>query len=102
MLAGKGYRILERNWRCRLGEVDLIAEQNGELVFVEVRTRTGDRFGTAEESVDARKRMRLRRMALLYAAANNLDDPPIRFDVVAVQMDGKTNECRLRHVESAF
>ena len=102
LLAGKGYRILERNWRSRLGEIDLIAERNGELVFVEVRTRTGGRFGSPEESIGARKRQRLRRMALLYAAERGRIDAAFRFDVVAVEMDGKTGTCRLRHIESAF
>ena len=51
-LAERGYRILDRNWRCRLGEIDIVAERGDIVVFVEVRTRTGTRFGTGAESVD--------------------------------------------------
>ena len=55
-LAAMGYEIVERNYRCKAGEIDLVARQGGGWVFVEVRTRRGDRFGTPEESVTARKR----------------------------------------------
>lgn len=83
-LLDQGFRILHRNWRCRLGELDIVAEDGGTLVFVEVRTRTsGGRFGSAAESVDLRKQRRLAAVAQVYLTMNDRHHAPIRFDVVA-------------------
>jgi putative endonuclease len=82
LLRAAGLRILERNWRCRLGEIDLIAEERGMLVFAEVRMRSGPGFGGAGESVTAAKRQRL------LAAAREIQarrpDALCRFDVFLV------------------
>ena len=75
-----GLRILERNWRCRHGEIDLVAEDQGTLVFAEVRLRRSARFGGAAESVTAAKRSRLLAAAGLYAAGRR--ERPCRFDVL--------------------
>ncbi|OUM96379.1 MAG: YraN family protein [Thermobacillus sp. ZCTH02-B1] len=83
-LAARGFRILHRNWRCRMGELDIVAEDGETIVFVEVRTRApGSRFGTAAESVDTRKRRRLAALAQAYLAMNGRRHAPIRFDVIA-------------------
>jgi putative endonuclease len=83
-LADRGFRILHRNWRCRLGELDIVAEDRGTIVFVEVRTRsTHGRFGTAAESVDFRKRRRLAALAQVYLAMAGRQHAPVRFDVIA-------------------
>lgn len=83
-LAARGYRILHRNWRCRLGELDIVAEDGGTIVFVEVRTRAANgRFGTAAESVDFRKRRRLAALAQVYLAMTGRQHAPVRFDVIA-------------------
>src|SRR4051812_50223649 len=66
LLEGAGLRLLARNWRCRHGEIDLIADEDGTLVFAEVRMRTGSAFGGAAESVTAAKRDRLLPAAALY------------------------------------
>ena len=71
-LRGAGLRILERNWRCRHGEIDLVAEERGVLVFVEVRMRRAFAFGGAGESVTAAKRARLLAAARLYLARLSL------------------------------
>ncbi|MBP5489534.1 MAG: YraN family protein [Lachnospiraceae bacterium] len=88
-LRERGYRILERNYRCRLGEIDIVAEDGGYLVFAEVKyRRTGD-FGLPEEAVDARKAQRIRNTALWYMKEHRLaPDTAIRFDVAAMDADG--------------
>jgi putative endonuclease len=83
-LAARGCRILHRNWRCRMGELDIVAEDGETIVFVEVRTRAPrSRFGTAAESVDARKRRKLTSLAQLYLAMTGRQGAPVRFDVIA-------------------
>lgn len=82
LLRAAGLRILERNWRCRLGEIDLIAEERGMLVFAEVRMRSGPGFGGAGESVTAAKRQRLLAAARLYLTRR--PDALCRFDVFLV------------------
>jgi len=87
LLRGAGLRVIERNWRCRHGEIDLIAEEHGMLVFAEVRMRTGAGFGGAAESVTAAKRSRLLAAARLYLARRpeaRISTPPCRFDVFLV------------------
>ncbi|HZD37826.1 MAG TPA: YraN family protein [Actinomycetes bacterium] len=83
-LAAAGLRIIERNWRCRSGEIDLIAAGPGLLVFCEVKTRRGNGYGTPAEAVTLAKRVRLRQLAAAYLAA--VEHPPcrVRFDVVAI------------------
>ena len=78
-----GLRPVARNWRCRLGELDLIMRDGATLVFVEVRRRRPGRHGTAAESVGPNKRARLIRAATLYLQRLP-DPPPCRFDVVAI------------------
>jgi putative endonuclease len=83
-LAGKGYRILERNYSTRSGEIDLIALHEGEVVFVEVKTRTSDAYGAPELAVNARKQSRMIKAALSYIRYKKLHQVPCRFDVVAI------------------
>ncbi|HEX6971090.1 MAG TPA: YraN family protein [Limnochordia bacterium] len=82
-LAAHGYRIVEANFRCRAGEIDLVAREGDVLVFVEVRTRRGHTFGRPEESITPAKQRRLRRLARWYLAARAIPPAtPCRFDVV--------------------
>ncbi len=98
-----GYDILELNWRCRSGEIDIIAKYNDILVFVEVRTRKSkERFGTASESVDHRKQKKVREIALIYLHFNGKHDHDLRFDVIAIALDDKNNVEILEHLLSAF
>lgn len=103
-LAEKGFSILERNWRAKSGELDLIASDNETLVFVEVRTRrAGSRFGTAEESVDWRKQKQVREIASYYLHCTNRYGTPCRFDVVAITYDISKNQLTaIRHIPNAF
>jgi putative endonuclease len=83
-----GYDVIARNWRCREGELDLVASLPGELVFCEVKTRTSDRFGVPAEAVTAAKQRRLRALAARFLAEHpavaGAAVGSIRFDVVAV------------------
>jgi len=101
-LANLGYLIRERNFRTREGEIDIIAEKDDFLVFVEVRTRRSQSFGTPEESVTARKRERL--IALAQAYMEGRDDLPLswRIDVVAVELTRDGKVIRLELIENAI
>lgn len=102
LLTGQGYHIVERNWRCRLGEIDIIAKHGEQLVIVEVRTRSTLRFGSGAESVDSRKQQKLRQLALIYLQEKRLPKGQvIRFDVISVQLlaDGKFE---FDHIAHAF
>ncbi len=100
-LRNKGYRILERNLRTTLGELDLIAEDGRVLVFVEVKARTTEAFGGALLAVDHRKQAKLTRLAAHYLAQRHWSDRECRFDVVLIQ--GRSSaERRIEHVRNAF
>ena len=83
-----GYRVLERNTRIYGREVDVIAEEAGALVFIEVKTRSDHSFGKPLEAVDSRRRARLRKAAELYVLKNHVKNVSIRFDVVTVDFTG--------------
>ncbi len=83
-LSKQGYKILERNYRTPSGEIDLIALHQGEVVFVEVKTRTSDAFGAPELAVNPRKQQRMIKAALGYLKYKKLHQVPCRFDVVAI------------------
>lgn len=100
-LAERGYRILERNLRLRAGEIDLVAEESGYLVFVEVKTRTSSGYGTAAEAVTAQKRRQLIRLAGLYLARRGGAPPPCRFDVVTVE-PGSDGQWACHVIQGAF
>ncbi len=105
LLRREGYEIIERNWRCRSGEIDIVAKQGERLIFVEVRTRSGEsRFGTAAESVDYRKQRKLRETALVYVRSAGLQGMAMRFDVVAVLLGPSAGEedAECRHYPAAF
>jgi putative endonuclease len=87
-LTARGYRIHSRNFRCRLGEIDIVAEEQGKLVFVEVKTRHGDRYGLPQEAVTPAKQERLRRLAQYYLSVKRITDRPCRFDVLALTIGG--------------
>lgn len=83
-----GYAILDRRYRTRFGEIDIVASIDGVTVFVEVKTRVGEQFGGGEEAITAWKQRRMTQMAVDYLARHRLHDRPCRFDVVAIDMDG--------------
>jgi putative endonuclease len=98
-LTRAGYRIVERNWRCAFGELDLVASLGATLVFVEVRTRRGPTFGSPEESLTPRKRARLARLADAYLATLAEAPATWRIDFVAVDLDAHGRP-HLRHLPS--
>ncbi len=83
-LRKKGYTIIEQNYRCRLGEIDIVARDGTTLVFVEVKTRTSTTFGTPAMAVTPKKQQQISRAAQQYLASHDLFDSAARFDVVAV------------------
>jgi putative endonuclease len=88
-LINRGYRIRERNFRCRAGEIDLVAEDGEDLVFVEVKTRRGTVYGRPEEAVTLRKSQKLQEVAVHYLDLHNLHERSWRIDVVAVQFSAR-------------
>ena len=100
LLKTRGYRILERNYRTRLGEIDLIAKDGGTLVFVEVKVRRSRRFGSAKAAVTAAKRRKLSMVALQYIKSTCEKPAHARFDVIAVERGDETP--RLELVQNAF
>jgi putative endonuclease len=99
-LAANGFAILQRNYRCRSGEVDVVAREGETTVFVEVKERHGSSHGEGHESVTFGKRRRFIRAARLYAAAHGLEERPLRFDVISIDWDGQGP--RVRHDRGAF
>ena len=83
-LAGSGFRILARNWRCAEGEIDIVAVERHTLVVCEVKTRSSDRRGTPLESVSRAKRNRLRRLAIRWLTAHGVRFDQVRVDIVGV------------------
>ena len=96
-----GYRIELRNYRCRQGEIDIVAWDGAVLVFVEVRTRRGEDLGALLESVNQRKQHRIARVALAYVQAHRIRDTVLRFDVVAVTCP-PDRPPEITHVPAAF
>ena len=96
-LVGSGYRILEHNFRCCYGEIDLVAEHEADLVFVEVKTRRGAGYGLPEEAVTVRKQRKIAQVASYYLDLHSYAERSWRIDVVAVQMNvaGKLEEIRV-------
>lgn len=102
-LIERGCRIAEKEWRCRFGEIDLIAEKDGVLLFVEVKLRTNLQYGAPREYVTAKKQEKLRAAALLYLSERELD-VPARFDVAEVYTDARRSAAHTRivYIENAF
>ena len=101
-LTGRGYAIRTRNWRCPVGEIDLVTEKAGKFIFVEVRTRRGNRLGTPEESITPAKRARLIAAAQTYLDEQGQTDRDWRIDVVAIEIgsQGEVRRCTL--IENAI
>lgn len=99
-LTSLGLRVVARNWRCRHGELDVIASDDVAriAVFVEVKTRTSDRFGGVEEAVTPQKVRRLRRLACLWLAAQDIGWAQIRIDVVGVRI-GRRRTPEITHLQ---
>ncbi|MGV8058681.1 MAG: YraN family protein [Smithellaceae bacterium] len=100
-LRKNGYRICETNFRCPLGEIDIIArEKTNELVFIEVKTRKSSQLGYPEQAVGTRKQQKLSQLALWYLQKNKLTNSDARFDVIAITLLSEGHEIRL--IKNAF
>lgn len=97
-IVSKGGKIIEQNYRTKMGEVDLIAKLNGELVFVEVKSRSNINYGYPAEAVDYKKRRKITNVAKYYILNNSLENLSIRFDVIEVYFKEK----RINHIVNAF
>lgn len=86
VLRARGYALVAHNWRCQAGEIDLIAQDEGVWVFIEVRTRRGTTHGIPEETITSTKRERLMATAMAYLAEHDLNDVDWRIDVVAIEV----------------
>ena len=100
-LLERGYRILNRNWRVKSGEIDIIAEINGWLVFCEVKSRSSLCCGSGAEAVDGRKQQRIIRTAMLYLQRYHRFNNLCRFDVIEILMSASDHP-ELRHIKNAF
>jgi putative endonuclease len=92
-----GLRILDRNWRCADGEIDIVAAERRVLVVCEVKTRSGTRFGTPLEAISRSKRTRLRRLAVQWLAAHGVLFDEVRIDVIGLLKD-TAGEFQIEHV----
>ncbi|GAA0134132.1 YraN family protein [Paenibacillus sp. YSY-4.3] len=102
-LQEQGYVLLERNWRCRSGEIDMIGRKDGVIVIIEVRSRSehNEQFGTPAESVTPRKVKQIRETAAVYLHRTHQYNEPVRFDVLAVQMR-RDEIISIEHIPAAF
>ena len=99
-LTQNGYRIIDVNYRCPIGEIDIVAREKGELVFVEVKTRKSSALGYPEQAVGTAKQKKMSQLALWYLRDKKVGDAPVRFDVVAILMLPSGNDIRL--IRNAF
>ncbi|MBK5240926.1 YraN family protein [Clostridium sp.] len=101
-LKNTGYVIKEKNFRCKCGEIDLIAVNSGYTCFVEVKTRYGTKFGLPAESVNYVKQKKIYKTAEVYISYKNIADSNFRFDVIEVLLNNDNNDFLVNHIEDAF
>ena len=99
-LEKNGFKIIERNYRFERGEIDLVAEEGQELVFIEVKLRRSIAYGLPEDAVTEEKQEQVHTVADGYLFEHNIDDRPIRFDVIAIEE--RKGNTEIRHIRDAF
>ena len=99
-LAAHGYELLDRNWRCSTGELDIVAREGAVVVFVEVKTRNGTGFGHPFEAITGTKRARLRQTAAAWLSARKLGSVPIRLDAIGVLV--QSGKVQIEHLKQVF
>ncbi len=99
-LTAQGYRILARNYRSKAGELDIICTRGGIIVFVEVKTRRGNTFGSPEEAITRTKQDHIRSAALAYLAEHKYSYRELRFDVIGITI--QQEKPRINHIIAAF
>ena len=101
-LEKKGYKIKERNYRTFLGEIDIIGEYKGNIIFVEVKTRRSDKFGYPEEAINFNKQRKIIKNALCYLAKYHLWKKNCCFDVILISISNHKDIKRIKHIRNAF
>ena len=101
-LKNSGYKILEKNFKCKCGEIDLIASNDGCICFIEVKTRYGTNFGMPSESVIFSKQHKINKTAQVYILRKNINNWNFRFDVIEVILNSDNNEFSVNHIKDAF
>jgi putative endonuclease len=99
-LIDRGYKIIQRNWRCSIGEIDLVAFHHGRYVFVEVKTRTGTGFGHPFEAITANKVARMRKLVAQWCISNEKAGAKVRLDAIAVLIVG--GRVAVEHLKQVF
>lgn len=97
-IVSKGGKIIEKNYKTKIGEIDLIAKLNGEIVFVEVKSRSNINYGYPSEAVNYKKRKKITTVAKFYILDNSLQNISIRFDVIEVYLSDR----KINHIVNAF
>jgi putative endonuclease len=100
LLKTNGYRILARNYKTKLGEIDIIARDKDTVCFIEVKTRHSDRFGLPQEAISRSKQRHIAKVALVFLKENNLLDKRARFDVISIMHSEDTSKLDL--IKNAF
>ncbi|MGA1861650.1 YraN family protein [Deferribacter thermophilus] len=95
-LEKQGYQILEKNFKSKYGEIDIIAQKDNQIIFIEVKTRNNKKFGAGFEAVDNRKIEKIIKTANFFITKNNFLDKLIRFDVISIDKE------KITHIENAF
>ncbi|MCI4626784.1 MAG: YraN family protein [Candidatus Magnetoovum sp. WYHC-5] len=98
-LIGLGYEIIKENYRAPVGEIDIIARERGQIVFVEVKTRRSNLYGLPFEAVDNRKKQKILKTALYYLKSQKLTQS-VRFDIISIYIEGKNK--RLEHIKDTI
>ena len=101
-LKDKGYKIKERNYRTFLGEIDIICEYKGNIIFVEVKTRRSDKFGCPEEAVNFIKQRKIIKNALCYLSKYHLWEKNCCFDVILISVSSHKDIKKIKHISNAF
>ena len=101
-LKNLGYKILEMNFKCKCGEIDIIALNSSYICFIEVKTRYGTKYGIPAESVVFSKQRKIYKTAEVYILYKNITNFNFRFDVMEVTLNGDNNEFLVNHIQDAF
>jgi len=101
-LEAKGYKIKERNYRTFLGEIDIVCEYKGNIVFVEVKTRRSEKFGYPEEAINLNKQQKIIKNALCYLSKYHLWEKNCSFDVILISISKNRDLKKIKHIRNAF
>lgn len=101
-LKRKGYKIIQRNYSCKLGEIDIIAERDKTIIFVEVKARQTQEFGVPQYAITSTKKNQISKVALWYLKEKKQIERSCRFDVIAIMFTPESRKPEIEHIENAF